>query len=316
MENDNSNKWMLVSLIIFILMPATSFCYTNTNSPGVVAEKQSNVTRVDLTLKYDVDVPGKTSKIRLVVALPSTLSDRQKIVQTKFSTEPTNILVENGNRYAEFIVDSPPKHFSVEINVEAEVYRYDLVAAREKGGENRVKEPNFSEYLQSEKFIEKDDPLIQQVAARITASSEASIVKAIYDYVISNMDYSGYNEKPLGAAVAIREKKGDCTEYATLLAALCRAKKIPARVVHGYTVERHTTPKHAWAEVYLKECGWVPFDPVLAPKKKPEDRNMSFHHLKRTYLYSHYGMNNRRYRFRYWGDKVTVQDSIEIKKSS
>ena len=305
------------SMIISILMPVKSFCYANSSS---VAEKQSNVSQIDFTLKYDVNVPGKTSKIRLVVALPSTILYRQKIIQTTFSPEPTNILVENDKHYAEFVVDDPPKHFSGEINIKAEVYRYDLTVARNKRRINDLNEPNFSEYLQSEKFIEKDDPLIQQVAARITTSSEVSTVKAIYDYVADNMDYGGYNKELLGAAVAIRDKKGDCDEYATLFVALCRAKKIPARVVSGYTVEWHTTPKHTWAEVYMKEWGWVPFDPTLAPKKNLEDRNRSFHNLKRTYLYSTYfndkEVKNDRVWLRYWGDKATVQDSIEIKKAS
>jgi hypothetical protein len=307
------------SMIIFILIPVKSFCYANSSS---VAKNQPNVTQVDLTLKYDVNVPGKTSKIRLVVAMPNTFSGRQKIIQTTFSPEPTNILVENGNCYAEFIVNDPPKHFSGEINVKAEVYRYDLTVARNKRGINDLNEPNFNEYLRSEKFIEKDDPLIQQVAARIKTSSEVSTVKAIYDYVADNMDYD-FNEEAeedLGAAVAIREKKGDCTEYATLFAALCRAKNIPARVVVGYILEWHNTPNHSWTEVYMKECGWVPFDPALAPRKNPEDRNKSFHNLKRTYLYSTYfndkELKNYRCWLRYWGDKATVKISIEIKKVS
>jgi Transglutaminase-like superfamily len=304
-----------VSMIIFILMPVKSFCYANSSS---VAEKQSNVTQVDFTLKYDVNIPGKTSKIRLVVAIPNTISGRQKIIQTNFSPEPTNILVKNNNRYAEFVVNNPPKHFSGEINVKAEVYRDDLTVARNKRRINDLNEPDFNEYLQSEKFIEKDDPLIQQAAAHITTSSEVSAVKAIYDYVVDNMNYE-FHEEDLGAAVAIRGKKGDCTEYSTLFAALCRAKNIPARVISGYTVEWHTTPKHNWVEVYMKECGWVPFDPTLAPRKNLEDRNRSFHNLKRTYLYStcfnDKEVKNGRCWVWYWGDKATVQDSIEIKKA-
>ena len=94
---------IVVSMIIFILMPVKSFCYANSSS---VAEKQSNVAQVDFTLKYDVNIPGKTSKIRLVVAIPNTISGRQKITQTNFSPEPTNILVKNNNRYAEFVVNT------------------------------------------------------------------------------------------------------------------------------------------------------------------------------------------------------------------
>lgn len=300
------------------LMFVKPFCYAKTNIPRVPG-KQPNVTQVDLTLKYDINVPEKTSKVRLVVPLPSTLPDRQKIIQTKFSIEPTNILEKNKIRYAEFIFNNPPKQISWEINVKAEVYRYDLYTAQMKSGNSYFKEPNLSEYLRAEKYIEKDDPMIQEVAARIVASSELSTVKAIYDYVIDNMDYNTGYAKIFGAAAAIREKKGVCKEYANLFVALCRAKGIPARVVHGYMVEWPSKPRHDWAEVYLIECGWVPFEPTIIDKEKTKDRNVLFHHLNDTYLYTLYG-NEEDSKYGYWfyysGDKPTVKESINIKKSS
>jgi transglutaminase-like putative cysteine protease len=295
-------------LIIIVLCSAAIVTY---------AQIQSNVRQVAFTFKYDVSIPGSTSKIRLVVALPKTLGGRQKILRTEISPAPTNIFEENGSRYAEFFVNTPPKHFTVEVNVNTEVYTYDLVTAQSNGSRNSGGEPDLSQYLQSEKFIETDDPMILQAAAGITGSDEFNIVESIYDYVINNMNYDGSTKYTLGAAAAIRGKTGDCSEYASLFVALCRAKGIPAKTAVGYVVPWTVSPKHAWAEVYFKEYGWVPFDPTYEFKENIKGRDTRFSHLNRIYLYATSGINDKQLRdsyswVYYWGDKATTQEFVRI----
>jgi transglutaminase-like putative cysteine protease len=60
----------------------------------------------------------------------------------------------------------------------------------------------------------------------------------------------------------------DCTEYASLMIAQCRASGIPARYVEGLAVPGEETvdsarTEHAWLEVYLPGCGWVSMDPTM-----------------------------------------------------
>jgi hypothetical protein len=52
----------------------------------------------------------------------------------------------------------------------------------------------------------------------------------------------------------------DCQLAAALLAALCRARGIPARRVGGYQLYQMAPAKHDWAEVWLEDQGWTPFD--------------------------------------------------------
>jgi len=69
-----------------------------------------------------------------------------------------------------------------------------------------------------------------------------------------------------------KSHRGACDQFATAAALLCRAVGVPARLVIGYLLderdplsgnyvarERHA---HAWIEVYLSRCGWVPLDPT------------------------------------------------------
>ena len=117
----------------------------------------------------------------------------------------------------------------------------------------------------------------------------------------------------------MRYKKGDCTEYADLFVAVCRAKNIPARVITGISVQSdNTKAKHNWAEVYLKEYGWVPFDPSKGDIDITLLKDRLFRRLEPTYIYYTHLRNdvilqNYHYcSFMFSGDPVKVTDAIEF----
>lgn len=118
-------------------------------------------------------------------------------------------------------------------------------------------------WLQAERHTECDDPAIVALAAELRqghppahpqGDARAS-VQAIYDWVRTHLNYAGYLPNDLGAAHALRERSGDCTEYAYLVVALCRAMGLPARALGGFVVEQDDAPAsvayHNWAEVHV-----------------------------------------------------------------
>ena len=52
----------------------------------------------------------------------------------------------------------------------------------------------------------------------------------------------------------------DCQLEAALLAALCRARNIPARLISGYVLDDDTPYHHYWAEAWIAGRGWLPLD--------------------------------------------------------
>ena len=66
------------------------------------------------------------------------------------------------------------------------------------------------------------------------------------------------------AAEVVRTRQGDCTEHAVLLAALCRARGIPARVAIGlvYHAPFQGFAYHMWNEAWIKDR-WIPLDATL-----------------------------------------------------
>ncbi|MAH88912.1 MAG: hypothetical protein CMJ06_02555 [Pelagibacterales bacterium] len=66
------------------------------------------------------------------------------------------------------------------------------------------------------------------------------------------------------AEMALEKGEGVCQDYAHILISLSKYFKLPARYVNGYLVEDENTKEyftHAWVEIYIKDLGWVAFDP-------------------------------------------------------
>ena len=278
---------------------------------------------VEFELSYDFSVPGETRKIEFIVLVPKSIPGRQNILSTSYSPRPSRIFDENSNHYAEFIFDKPDRHEEIKISVKAELFRYDMLTARKNRGTYYPESEQFADYLKHEKYIEKDHRQILQIADGIEGQTEIDVVKNIYDYVLDNMEYSTLGRKDWGAVKAIQLGKGDCTEYSDLFVALCRARNIPARVTSGYTVRfASTSTRHNWAEVYLQEYGWVPFDPSTGDAENVIIRGKAFSNLRPVYIYLS-GIRNDavlgKYNFgayTYWGDRIKLKDSIEFKQTA
>jgi hypothetical protein len=58
----------------------------------------------------------------------------------------------------------------------------------------------------------------------------------------------------------IENRWSDCQVGSALLAALCRARKIPARLVTGFILYRTAPGLHTWLEIWFDDRGWMPFD--------------------------------------------------------
>jgi len=276
------------------------------------AYAQSRTITVDFGYKFILR--GKTSKVRFVVLIPGNRKYRQRIFKVKFSRKPHRVFERYGNRYAEFIILNPKKDFDINIRVRMQISRYDLSTARNymtKPEKNEQIEP----YLRAEKYLEKNNPVIRNLARSIHGDNEIEIVNKAHRLVTRRMKYGGYIKNDVGAVKAYSTGSGDCTEYSDLLVALCRAKDIPARAITGYVINnKGDTPRHNWVEAYFKQYGWVPFDPLHA-----DDKAATFYRLKPIYIYLSSIRNDRTLLngnfYRYWwtGPRVDIKESFKVR---
>lgn len=123
-----------------------------------------------------------------------------------------------------------------------------------------------SEYLESNGLIESDDPQIVELAREAAGAAEQpwEAAQRLERWVYENLTEKNFSRAFSSAAQVAREREGDCTEHAVLLAALARARGIPARVAMGlvYVERAQAFAYHMWTEVYVGGR-WIALDGTL-----------------------------------------------------
>jgi hypothetical protein len=119
------------------------------------------------------------------------------------------------------------------------------------------------QYLEPNAFIQTDDAEILRLARELVGTERDAFRAALEleRWVAGNMNFDlGIVFAP--ATEIIRNRRGTCVGYATLLATLARAAGIPSRIVMGYVYALGMFGGHAWAEVMIGE-NWVPVDAAI-----------------------------------------------------
>lgn len=131
------------------------------------------------------------------------------------------------------------------------------------------KDVEIVEATKPSRFLQSDDAKIIELAKRAAgdtkdAGEAARRIEAfVADYVEDFSLSVGY----ASAAEVAASRKGDCSEFAVLTAAMCRAVGIPARVVTGLAYVDDFMGKagfggHAWVEAYIGNK-WVGLDAMF-----------------------------------------------------
>jgi hypothetical protein len=116
-------------------------------------------------------------------------------------------------------------------------------------------------------FIDSGDSRVKELARRAAGAEKEPWPKAqrIERWVKQNMRVD--SAAALGpASDAARQLRGDCRQFALLMAALCRAEGIPSRTAIGLLyVEKNRRPMmgfHMWTEVWI-DGQWLGLDATL-----------------------------------------------------
>ena len=128
------------------------------------------------------------------------------------------------------------------------------------------------ENLASSVLIDLDDPELKALAATVDDSlSPWQTAQALEQLVHRSMKVASFSFAFASSSDVLKTMSGDCSEYAVLLTALCRSKKIPCRLVLGlvYAPQNSADPTasgamafHLWNEVLIDDV-WRPLDATL-----------------------------------------------------
>ena len=113
----------------------------------------------------------------------------------------------------------------------------------------------------------------REKAKQKTSEIAKELTKFVFRYISGKNFEVGFAT----ASEVAKNKKGDCTEHAVLLAALGRVLGIPSRVVTGLVYADEFEDKkdvlvyHMWTQFYI-DHEWVNLDAALGLVKCPADR--------------------------------------------
>jgi transglutaminase-like putative cysteine protease len=114
------------------------------------------------------------------------------------------------------------------------------------------------------------NPLVASTDSRVVALAQKAVgsltdpwgkAVAITHWVGKNIQTKNFSTAFADAAEVARDLSGDCTEHSVLVAAMCRAVGVPARVAIGLIYADHLGGfgYHMWNEVYVNRR-WVAVD--------------------------------------------------------
>ncbi len=118
-------------------------------------------------------------------------------------------------------------------------------------------------WLRESREVPFRDPTIQELVAEIVPhqKNKVAVVRALYNFVYNEIAFTPSKDQ-MDALIALDQKKANSRGKARLFCALCRAARIPCRIIGGLILnEGETDDLHLWSEVYLGGS-WVPICPT------------------------------------------------------
>jgi hypothetical protein len=105
---------------------------------------------------------------------------------------------------------------------------------------------DVSAFLSNSPYIEANSSEVKKIVREIEATeplTDWKKVEQMYDWVRDNITYQRGDLKTVREA--LRDRTGDCEEMTSTFVALCRAARVPARVVW--------IPNHCYPEFYMED---------------------------------------------------------------
>jgi transglutaminase-like putative cysteine protease len=204
---------------------------------------------------------------------------------------------EYHNPYALFEPTSAQLETGFEVTVRFVATRFehkvDLSISAARLAMSSSTPPDLQRYLEPDKLVPLNG-VIAELAKEHTAGDTTTLEKArhIYDYVVATMRYdkSGEGWGRGDAVWACTSKRGNCTDFHSLLIGMMRSSGIPARFEIGFPLPEGKSQGdipgyHCWAEFYLQGAGWIPVDASEA-WKNPAKRDYFFgaHDVNRVFF--------------------------------
>jgi transglutaminase-like putative cysteine protease len=233
-------------------------------------------------IRYAATITGLPADGKSVhVWLPYPQSDVGQLISNLSVEAPYPHTVQKDSEYGNSILylEGPaPGARKVSVIMTFDVARREYVNrpdGPQSAGLSDHEDPQVLERFRKPDRLVPLDGKIAEVAREATQghSSDRDKARAIYDYVTTHLHYdkSGTGWGRGDAVWACDAKRGNCTDFHSLLIGMARSVGIPAKFEIGLPLpekqhEGSIAGYHCWAAFYLDGLGWVPVDSSEASK--------------------------------------------------
>ena len=225
----------------------------------ILGETHTSYLKVGLRIKAGGQCQGITASCPIPMDWPE---QQVQIVHQEISPEVRNVsyrTLDDGVKQMLLTIPRINPGDTVEAVLTLAIQRQVIVAPSQPELFSIPKTPEKSvrKFLGDSPFIESRNGKIRTLARKLQmehkdAANDWERVKAIYDYVREHVEYRESELK--GAVDTLADGQGDCEAMTSLFIALCRANKIPARMVW--------VKDHSYPEFYLvdgeRQGHWFP----------------------------------------------------------
>ncbi len=290
-----------------LIVAVAGYCYGvagTFNSPAETSSTFDSMYPVDRLIQFKVSVANRSADYiphaRVFVDAPIKQTSSQLVKGISASTPYIVTADEYGHQRLEFMLNDVAPFALSEIKVSVE-----MAFAHTPNRAARVDEDRFR---RSSRYIEASDPTIGGMARQLARDDLLATSESLFSWVATNIEYAGYIAPDLGAKYALEHRRGDCTEYAYLYAALARANDIPTRAIAGYVLRDTSTLRsedfHNWSESLLAER-WT----IVDPQKKVFNDSYKNYLAVRVIADDPAGQENGVARF--WADDKRLQVAMK-----
>lgn len=214
--------------------------------------------KIDVALDYELHEPGAAILMIEAAGLTDQLIGKARI-EFGHPDRVARVPAEEGigERILLRCESRLTCHYHATVEILRHTPRFDQLAAlpvEEMSGD-------ALRYLLPSRFCEADR-FAGFVRRQFGGSAGGQRVAAIRDWIEEHLDYvPGASGPRTSAADTFLDRRGVCRDYAHLMAAMCRASQIPARVCSAYGPSVTPQDFHAVVQVYL-DGDWHLTDPT------------------------------------------------------
>ncbi len=235
------------------------------------------VTYMGVAMTVWIDQQGQTVKEESPAGMLLVREDRQQAMQGGWGegldmTEAVAIAVDtpfyssNLRSLTLRLLNSELEGFELDGGRQTLTDNVITIAAQDISRQHSYRLPfsaqGFDSWLSPALLIQSDREEFTRLVEVVGGGEKSALklARRLHEWIYKNIDKRPTMGMP-SALDVLASRQGDCNEHAVLMAALCRAAGIPARVAAGLVYLRGRFYYHAWNELYLNE--WIAVDTTL-----------------------------------------------------